>query len=126
MKYTSWILLRHDLVFLITCSSKQTAVVRASDDFYPRDPLSHVIHIASVSYNSIFLGEFMQPDWDMFHVTYFITDLINLESMPSFVSFQLGHSLQLIAICFQSLHPAAEYHAAARAIGGCPIYVRYR
>lgn len=69
--------------------SKQTAVVRASDDFYPRDPLSHVIHIASVSYNSIFLGEFMQPDWDMFH----------------------------------SLHPAAEYHAAARAIGGCPIYV---
>lgn len=24
---------------------------------------------------------------------------------------------------FHSLHPAAEYHAAARAIGGCPIYV---
>jgi len=24
----------------------------------------------------------------------------------------------------QSLHPAAEYHGAARAIGGCPIYVR--
>eukprot|EP01018_Ginkgo_biloba_P035133 Gb_34624 [translate_table: standard] len=69
--------------------SKQTAIVRASDDFYPKDPLSHTIHIASVSYNSVFLGEFMQPDWDMFH----------------------------------SLHPAAEYHAAARAIGGCPIYV---
>ncbi|XP_068472711.1 probable galactinol--sucrose galactosyltransferase 2 isoform X1 [Phaseolus vulgaris] len=70
-------------------SSKQTAVVRASDDFYPRDPASHTIHISSVAYNSLFLGEFMQPDWDMFH----------------------------------SLHPAAEYHAAARAIGGCPIYV---
>lgn len=26
---------------------------------------------------------------------------------------------------FQSLHPAAEYHAAARAVGGCAIYVRY-
>lgn len=25
----------------------------------------------------------------------------------------------------QSLHPAADYHAAARAIGGCAIYVRY-
>lgn len=25
----------------------------------------------------------------------------------------------------QSLHPAAEYHAAARAVGGCSIYVRY-
>lgn len=47
--------------------SKQTAVVRASDDFYPRDTVSHTIHIASVAYNSIFLGEFMVPDWDMFH-----------------------------------------------------------
>ncbi|KAH6819379.1 seed imbibition 2 [Perilla frutescens var. frutescens] len=70
-------------------SAKQTAIVRASDDFYPRDPASHTIHISSVAYNTVFLGEFMQPDWDMFH----------------------------------SLHPAAEYHAAARAVGGCAIYV---
>ncbi|CAL1353267.1 unnamed protein product [Linum trigynum] len=70
-------------------SAKQTAVVRASDDFYPRDPASHTIHISSVAYNTLFLGEFMQPDWDMFH----------------------------------SLHPAADYHGAARSIGGCPIYV---
>ncbi|CAN0910457.1 Probable galactinol--sucrose galactosyltransferase 6 [Linum grandiflorum] len=69
--------------------SKQTAVVRASDDFYPRDPVSHTIHIASVAYNSVFLGEIMQPDWDMFH----------------------------------SMHPAAEYHASARAISGGPLYV---
>ena len=66
-------------------------MVRASDDFYPRDPLSHTIHIASVAYNSVFLGEFMITDWDMFH----------------------------------SLHPAAEYHASARAISGGPVYVRY-
>ncbi|KAM3285493.1 putative galactinol-sucrose galactosyltransferase 6 [Capsicum chacoense] len=46
--------------------SKQTAVVRASDDFFPRDPASHTIHIACVAYNSVFLGEIMQPDWDMF------------------------------------------------------------
>ncbi|KAB2604163.1 galactinol--sucrose galactosyltransferase 2 [Pyrus ussuriensis x Pyrus communis] len=71
-------------------SAKQTAVVRASDDFYPRDPASHTIHISSVAYNTLFLGEFMQPDWDMFHVI---------------------------------LHPAAEYHGAARALGGCAIYV---
>ncbi|KAF8036642.1 hypothetical protein BT93_C2386 [Corymbia citriodora subsp. variegata] len=69
--------------------SKQTAIVRASDDFYPRDPVSHTIHIAAVAYNSVFLGEIMQPDWDMFH----------------------------------SVHPAAEYHASARAISGGPIYV---
>ncbi|CAI9765664.1 unnamed protein product [Fraxinus pennsylvanica] len=70
-------------------SAKQTAIVRASDDFWPRDPASHTIHISSVAYNTLFLGEFMQPDWDMFH----------------------------------SLHPAADYHAAARAVGGCTIYV---
>ncbi|CAD6246167.1 unnamed protein product [Miscanthus lutarioriparius] len=69
--------------------SKRSAVIRASDDFWPRDPASHTIHIASVAYNTIFLGEFMQPDWDMFH----------------------------------SVHPMAEYHAAARAVGGCAIYV---
>ncbi|KAL0315591.1 UNVERIFIED_CONTAM: putative galactinol--sucrose galactosyltransferase 6 [Sesamum radiatum] len=39
--------------------SKQTAIVRASDDFYPRDPVSHTIHIAAVAYNSVFLGEIM-------------------------------------------------------------------
>lgn len=50
-------------------SAKQTAVVRASDDFYPRDLASHTIHISSVAYNTLFLGEFMQPDWDMFHVS---------------------------------------------------------
>jgi raffinose synthase len=42
-------------------------VVRASDDFFPRDPASHTVHIAAVAYNSVFLGEFMLPDWDMFH-----------------------------------------------------------
>ncbi|KAL1554843.1 putative galactinol--sucrose galactosyltransferase 6 [Salvia divinorum] len=47
--------------------SKQTGIVRASDDFYPRDPVSHTIHIAVVAYNSVFLGEIMLPDWDMFH-----------------------------------------------------------
>ncbi|EOY11890.1 hypothetical protein QUC31_001545 [Theobroma cacao] len=70
-------------------SAKSAAVMRASDDFFPRDPASHTIHIASVAYNTIFNGEFMQPDWDMFH----------------------------------SLHPMAEYHGAARAVGGCAIYV---
>ncbi|KAG6405214.1 hypothetical protein SASPL_132800 [Salvia splendens] len=70
-------------------SSKRSAVIRASDDFWPRDPASHTIHIASVAYNTVFLGEFMQPDWDMFH----------------------------------SVHEMAEYHGAARAVGGCAIYV---
>lgn len=70
-------------------SSKKTAIVRASEDFMPRDPISQTLFITSVAFNSILLGEFMLPDWDM----------------------------------FQSHHVAAEFHAAARAIGGCGIYV---
>lgn len=56
-------------MLLLLCSSKRSAVIRASDDFWPRDPASHTIHVASVAYNTVFLGEFMQPDWDMFHVS---------------------------------------------------------
>ncbi|KAF8698077.1 hypothetical protein HU200_035590 [Digitaria exilis] len=29
--------------------------------------LMHTIHIASLAYNSVFVGEFMLVDWDMFH-----------------------------------------------------------
>jgi raffinose synthase len=68
---------------------KITSVARASDDFYPRRPESHTAHLINVAYNSLFLGEICQPDWDMFH----------------------------------SLHESAGLHAAARAVGGCPVYV---
>lgn len=44
-----------------------TALARASDDFYPRDPASSTPHIAACAYNSIFLAPLVQPDWDMFH-----------------------------------------------------------
>lgn len=43
----------------------------------------------AVTFNSVFLGEVVFPDWDM----------------------------------FQSAHPAAGLHAAARAVGGCAVYV---
>ena len=51
-------------------SAKRSVVIKASDDFWPRNPASHTLHIASVAYNTVFLGEFMQLDWDMFHVRY--------------------------------------------------------
>ncbi|PON57674.1 Glycosyl hydrolase [Parasponia andersonii] len=69
--------------------SKVSAITRASDDYYPKNPSTQTLHIAAVSYNSIFLGEVVVPDWDMFY----------------------------------SLHDAAEFHAAARAVGGCAVYV---
>ena len=45
---------------------RDTAVVRASDDFYPREAASSTPHIAACAYNSLFLGALCQPDWDMF------------------------------------------------------------
>ncbi|XP_040988889.1 probable galactinol--sucrose galactosyltransferase 2 [Juglans microcarpa x Juglans regia] len=70
-------------------SSKKSAVARASEDFMPREPTLQTLHIASVAFNSLLLGEIVVPDWDMFH----------------------------------SKHDTAEFHAAARAIGGCAVYV---
>ncbi|KAG6402005.1 hypothetical protein SASPL_138874 [Salvia splendens] len=70
-------------------SSKKSATARASEDFMPNEPTFQTLHIASVSFNSLLLGEVVVPDWDMFH----------------------------------SNHSTAEFHGAARAIGGCPVYV---
>ncbi|EPS67528.1 hypothetical protein M569_07242 [Genlisea aurea] len=70
-------------------SWKSNAVARASDDYYPKNPKTQTLHIASVAYNSLFFGEFVVPDWDMFY----------------------------------SLHETAEFHAVARAVGGCGVYV---
>lgn len=47
-------------------SYSKTAVARASDDFWPDDAASWTSHIVNVAYNSVFLGEIAQPDWDMF------------------------------------------------------------
>ncbi|CAA0836149.1 Probable galactinol--sucrose galactosyltransferase 2 [Striga hermonthica] len=70
-------------------SSKKSATARASEDFMPNEPTFQTLHIASVSFNSLLLGEVVVPDWDMFH----------------------------------SNHNTAEFHGAARALGGCPVYV---
>lgn len=57
------------LLFLIV-SSKKSAVARASEDFMPREPTFQTLHIASVAFNSLLLGEIFVPDWDMFHVIF--------------------------------------------------------
>ena len=66
-----------------------SALARVSDDFYPTNNASHTVHLANVAYLSMFMGEVVVPDWDMFH----------------------------------SLGDAGPLHAAARAVGGCPVYV---
>ena len=44
-----------------------TAVARASDDFYPKDPASSKPHISTCTFIGLFLAPLVQPDWDMFH-----------------------------------------------------------
>ena len=48
-------------------SFKETSLIRASDDFYPREMDSQTVHVASCAFNSVFLGEIGCVDWDMFH-----------------------------------------------------------
>jgi len=43
-----------------------SAVARASDDFYPSDEASHYAHIAACAYNGLFLSPLVIPDYDMF------------------------------------------------------------
>jgi raffinose synthase len=38
---------------------------RAVAGSWVQDPVSHTIHVAACAYNSLFMGEFMTPDWDM-------------------------------------------------------------
>ncbi|PPD74776.1 hypothetical protein GOBAR_DD28304 [Gossypium barbadense] len=44
---------------------KQSAVSRASDDFYPKEPTTWARHVAAVAFNSILHGELVVPDWDI-------------------------------------------------------------
>uniref|UniRef100_A0A0D9ZM80 galactinol--sucrose galactosyltransferase n=1 Tax=Oryza glumipatula TaxID=40148 RepID=A0A0D9ZM80_9ORYZ len=48
-------------------SSLKSAVARASEDFMPQEPTMQTLHIATVAFNSLLLGEIFIPDWDMFH-----------------------------------------------------------
>eukprot|EP00803_Ostreobium_quekettii_P009062 evm.model.scf_1268.6 EVM.evm.TU.scf_1268.6 scf_1268:41483-45214(-) len=54
---------------------ENTAVARASDDFYPTNPASITPHIAASAYNSLFLSPLVIPDWDMFHSEHVGADL---------------------------------------------------
>jgi len=77
-------------------------LMRASDDFFPDDPFSHNVMIASLAYNSLLLGHLSTPDWDMFQSS--LSFLSEMKDAPS--------------------HNAiAKMHAVARSISGGPIYV---
>ena len=50
----------------VILQAPRSAVMRSSNDYFPRIPSSHGRHIMNNAYNSLWLGEFVMPDWDMF------------------------------------------------------------
>uniref|UniRef100_A0A7N2MMH3 Uncharacterized protein n=1 Tax=Quercus lobata TaxID=97700 RepID=A0A7N2MMH3_QUELO len=56
------------LIEFVVLSLKETAVARASEDFMPREPTFQTLHIASVAFNSLLLGEIVSKhDTAEFH-----------------------------------------------------------
>lgn len=46
--------------------SRDSVVLRTSDDFFPNRPESHGLHLFANAMSGMWFGEFMLPDWDMF------------------------------------------------------------
>jgi raffinose synthase len=44
-----------------------SAVWRNSDDYYPKKPESHGVHLCANAANALWSASFAIPDWDMFH-----------------------------------------------------------
>jgi len=44
----------------------ESTVLRTSDDFYPARPETHGEHVLNNAHTSLWFGEFILPDWDMF------------------------------------------------------------
>lgn len=53
---------------LVNFSLKKAATARVSEDFKPNEPTFQTLHIATVAFVSLFVGEIVVPDWDMFYV----------------------------------------------------------
>jgi raffinose synthase len=61
------------LINCMACTSEtaylaaDSTLLRSSDDFFPQRPDSHGLHVQVNAMAGVWFGEFMQPDWDMFH-----------------------------------------------------------
>ncbi len=44
----------------------ESTLLRTSDDFYPARPETHGAHVLNNAHTSLWFGEFVWPDWDMF------------------------------------------------------------
>lgn len=86
-----------------------------------------ILHVASVSFNSVLLGQILKPDWDIFHLRPLLHSYLFFSKLwPVFLR---TDKILTYFFCFfffllcQSDHASAEFHAAARVVGGCGDYV---
>ncbi|CBN77415.1 Alpha-galactosidase, family GH36 [Ectocarpus siliculosus] len=98
------------VLFHIACVSEDRAVIRGSDDFYPREDLSHGPHLYSNSFNALLLSNLGVQDWDMFQTGLGVQ----------------GTGDAAGAAGLSEGANASWFHAAARAISGGPVYVSDR
>lgn len=63
---------RGNLINCMSCSNDMlysalnSNLTRTSDDFYPKKPETHGKHLVANAFVSLWFGEFVHPDWDMF------------------------------------------------------------
>lgn len=100
-----------------------TNVMRSSDDFFPDIPESHGVHIYRNAFNSIFMGEFVLCDWDMFQTKHkfggFHAASRAISGSPIYVSDKVDeHDFEIIdkltmadgklPLCIRNARPTAD------------------
>lgn len=85
---------------------RDTAVARASDDFFPTDTASHMPHVAACAFNGLFLSALALPDFDMFQSKHAVAPLhaaaravsggpVYVSDAPGHHNFEILHQLVL-------------------------------
>ena len=85
---------------------RDTAVARASDDFFPTDTASHMPHVAACAFNGLFLSALALPDFDMFQSKHAVASLhaaaravsggpVYVSDAPGHHNFEILHQLVL-------------------------------
>ncbi|MCX8496761.1 MAG: Sip1-related alpha-galactosidase [Akkermansiaceae bacterium] len=90
----------HNVIWCSSCSndcvlqSPRSAVMRTSTDFFPDKKESHGRHVINNALNSLWMGEFIIPDWDMFQTHHlagkFHAAARAISGGPVYVSDELG------------------------------------
>ncbi len=118
-----------NLINCMSCSNDHilntlsSVVMRSSNDFFPNQPQSHGVHIFTNAFASMFMGEFLICDWDMFQTKHefgkFHAASRAISGSPVYVSDRVGeHDFDVIEklimadsvlpLCTRNARPTAD------------------